>query len=170
MYALERWISRWIKQWTVFLILCFILGRENATQKYVWVSQGRTWTEAQSYCRETYTDLASVRNETERQQILSIVRSNGYYYAYMWIGLHRNRLWSDQSSSSFTYWLPWTQSVAAQPDNGANVPGLYGSEHCTAVSLQHFGQWTDENCFASLPFFCYSGEQIYPQYYNGIQE
>uniref|UniRef100_A0A8C2B1L2 C-type lectin domain-containing protein n=1 Tax=Cyprinus carpio TaxID=7962 RepID=A0A8C2B1L2_CYPCA len=96
-----------------------------------------------SYCREKYTDLASVRNETERQQILSSARSYGYYYGTIWIGLHRNRLWSDQSSSSFTYWLPYT-------------PSLQGSQHCTAVSVQYSGQWTDERCFASLPFFCYT--------------
>ncbi|XP_058626580.1 macrophage mannose receptor 1-like isoform X2 [Onychostoma macrolepis] len=136
-------------------------GRENATQKYVWVSEGRTWTEAQSYCREKYTDLASVRNETERQQILSVTHSYWYYGYSIWIGLHRNRLWSDNSSSSFTYWLPYTQGDAAQPDNGANVQGEQGSQHCTAVSLQHFGQWTDESCFASLPFFCYSVWYVY---------
>ncbi|KAK7131340.1 hypothetical protein R3I94_016469 [Phoxinus phoxinus] len=143
-------------------------GRDNASQKYIRVSEGRTWTGAQSYCRERYTDLASVRNETERQQILNVTRyysGYGYGYAYngynVWIGLHRNRLWSDQSSSSFTYWLPYTPGDVAQPDNGAGVPGQQGSQHCTAVSLKYFGQWTDEGCFASLPFFCYSGKQMY---------
>ncbi|XP_059367597.1 macrophage mannose receptor 1-like [Carassius carassius] len=129
-------------------------GRDNSSQKYVWVSEEKTWTEAQSYCREEYTDLASVRNETERLQILSIERFN----TNVWIGLHRNRLWSDQSSSSFSYWLPSTQNLPAEPDNGAVISGQQGSQHCTAVSLQHFGQWTDERCFDSLPFFCYSGE------------
>ncbi|XP_077088895.1 macrophage mannose receptor 1-like [Siphateles boraxobius] len=134
-------------------------GRENASQKYVVVYEGRTWTGAQSYCREKYTDLASVSNETERQQILNVTRF--LYYGYnVWIGLHRNRLWSDQSSSSFTYWLPYTPGEVAQPDNGANVQGQQGAQHCTAVSLKYFGQWTDESCFASLPFFCYSGKQI----------
>ncbi|XP_077088897.1 macrophage mannose receptor 1-like [Siphateles boraxobius] len=139
-------------------------GRENASQKYVVVYEGRTWTGAQSYCREKYTDLASVSNETERQQIMSIVHYYyyyyyGYFYGYnMWIGLHRNRLWSDQSSSSFTYWLPYTPWDVSQPDNGANVQGQQGAQHCTAVSLKYFGQWTDESCFANLPFFCYSDE------------
>uniref|UniRef100_A0A8C1IKZ1 Macrophage mannose receptor 1-like n=1 Tax=Cyprinus carpio TaxID=7962 RepID=A0A8C1IKZ1_CYPCA len=142
-----------------FTFVCYD-DRENATQKYVWVYQWMTWSRAQSYCREKYTDLASVRNETEHQQILNIARSYGYYYGYIWIGLHRNRLWSDQSSSSFTYWLPYTPSLAAQPDNGANVQGEQGSQHCTAVSVQYSGQWTDERCFASLPFFCYSGESV----------
>uniref|UniRef100_A0A671QEI9 C-type lectin domain-containing protein n=1 Tax=Sinocyclocheilus anshuiensis TaxID=1608454 RepID=A0A671QEI9_9TELE len=128
----------------------------NSSQKYVWIYEHRTWTGAQSYCREKYTDLASVRNETKHQQILNVT------HYHVWIGLHRNRLWSDQSNSSFTYWLPWTQGIAAQPDNGISVPGQRGSQHCIAVALQYFGQWTDESCFASLPFFCYSGELIYP--------
>ncbi|XP_058614435.1 C-type mannose receptor 2-like [Onychostoma macrolepis] len=126
-------------------------GKGNSSQKYVLVTEYRTWTGAQSYCRETYTDLASVSNETERQQILNSTR---YYSDYIWIGLHRNRLWSDQTNSSFTYWLSWTQGFDAQPDNGA--PGQMGAQHCTAVSLQYFSQWTDENCFESLPFFCYT--------------
>ncbi len=155
MHLKDGWPNEVTNEFTYYIYV-FILGRENSSQKYVWEYDGRTWAEAQMYCREKYTDLASVRNETERQQILSIGQSNN-----VWIGLHRNRLWSDQSSSSFTYWLPSTQSDAAQPDNGANVQGQLGSQHCTTVSLQHFGQWTDENCFDSLPFFCYSGEQIY---------
>uniref|UniRef100_A0A671QJ84 C-type lectin domain-containing protein n=1 Tax=Sinocyclocheilus anshuiensis TaxID=1608454 RepID=A0A671QJ84_9TELE len=147
--------------------LCFFLGKENSSQKYVWIYEHLTWTEAQSYCREKYTDLASVRNETEHQKILNVTYGNNHYNDYkyvfydVWIGLHRNRLWSDQSNSSFTYWLPWTQGIAAQPDNGISVPGQRGSQHCIAVALQYFGQWTDESCFASLPFFCYSGELIY---------
>ncbi|XP_026090452.1 lectin-like [Carassius auratus] len=129
-------------------------GRGNSSQNYVWIYEYRNWTGAQSYCREKYTDLASVRNETERQQILKVTLN------LVWIGLHRNRLWSDQSNSSFTYWLPLTKEVIAQPDNGYSVPGQRGFQHCTAVSLQYFGQWTDESCFSSLPFFCYSDKYV----------
>ncbi|KAG1943356.1 hypothetical protein F2P79_014978 [Pimephales promelas] len=141
----------------IYTFVCYN-GMGNASQKYIWVNEVRTWTGAQSYCREKYTDLASVRNETERQQILNVTHS---YSGYVWIGLHRKRVWSDQSSSSFTYWLPYTEGVAAQPDNGANIPGLRGAQHCTAASLKYSGLWTDESCSASLPFFCYSGKQIH---------
>ncbi|XP_050961459.1 aggrecan core protein isoform X2 [Labeo rohita] len=129
-----------------------------ASQKYVLLNERRTWTGAQSYCREKYTDLVSVRNEAERQWIVSLSRID------VWIGLHRNRLWSDQSSSSFTYWLPLTQSDVAQPDNGLNIKGQTGVQSCTAVSLQHFGQWTDERCLASLPFFCYNDPSSQPNH------
>ncbi|XP_073792209.1 C-type mannose receptor 2-like [Danio rerio] len=132
----------------------------GSTQIYVLVTQTKKWTEAQSYCRQRYTDLASVRNETERQQILSVTGSGNFGYD-VWIGLYRNRLWSDQSNSSFSLWLPQTASVDAQPDNGANVPGEYGAQHCTTVSLKYFGRWTDEGCINRLPFFCYTCEFIY---------
>uniref|UniRef100_A0A8C1ZW15 C-type lectin domain-containing protein n=1 Tax=Cyprinus carpio TaxID=7962 RepID=A0A8C1ZW15_CYPCA len=124
----------------VCLFVCF-LGKKNSSQNYVWIYEYRTWTEAQSYCREKYTDLASVRNETERQQILNVT----LYRDYVWIGLYRNRLWSDQSNSSFTYWLPWTQGFVAQPDNGVSVPGQLGSQHCTAVNISQ----TEKSCFSS---------------------
>ncbi|XP_059381521.1 macrophage mannose receptor 1-like [Carassius carassius] len=148
--------------------------RVNASQRYVLVRDSKTWSEAQRYCREKYTDLASVRNEEEYQQILTItsacVYDNCFVYT-IWIGLYRNRLWSDQSSSSFTYWLPWARVEYAQPDNGVNVLGMFGMQHCTAVSLNNFGQWSDESCIVSLPFFCYSAFQgkLSDEYVVGMQ-
>ncbi|XP_036444645.1 macrophage mannose receptor 1-like [Colossoma macropomum] len=129
----------------------FVCYNSNSST-YVWVSQGKTWAEAQSFCREFYTDLASVRNQTELQQIQRISNGNA-----VWIGLYRNRLWSDQSNSAFTYWRPRIQSIQTEPDNGLYSAGQYGNQHCTAADLKHSGQWTDEDCSASFPFICYSG-------------
>ncbi|XP_072518593.1 macrophage mannose receptor 1-like [Salminus brasiliensis] len=126
---------------------------DGTNNTYVWGgSAEKTWAEAQRHCRENYTDLASVRNETELQQILNI--SKGYT---VWIGLYRKRMWSDQSNSSFTFWRPVVQFRYAEPNNGILTPGQQGYQHCTAVNLQYIGQWTDEDCLASFPFFCYSG-------------
>lgn len=106
-------------------------------------------------------------NETERQQILRVTRiieiTESSDEDKVWIGLHRRKLWSDQSNSSFTYMAPWTY---AEPDNGYSISGQAGIQHCTAVSFQSFGYWTDESCFDRLPFFCYSGEIIHLLYSN----
>ncbi|XP_062868161.1 macrophage mannose receptor 1-like [Trichomycterus rosablanca] len=115
---------------------------------YVWIYTSMTWKEAQSYCRTQYTDLASVRNETELQKILDTSGDNP-----IWIGLYRNRLWSDQSNSTFTYWSPEIPSESREPDNGRNVAWQYGNQHCTAVDDS--GWWRDENCLATFPFVCY---------------
>ncbi|XP_017347479.2 macrophage mannose receptor 1 [Ictalurus punctatus] len=121
---------------------------------YVWISERMTWDEAQSFCRAKHTDLTSVRNETELQQILRITQGFD-----VWIGLYRNLLWSDQSNSTFSYWRPAIQQhIIAEPDNGLYSFAQYGDQHCTAMDST--GKWTDENCLASFPFFCYSSEFI----------
>ncbi|XP_030630836.1 macrophage mannose receptor 1-like [Chanos chanos] len=134
-----------------FHFICFD-GRENATESYVLINQYNTWTEAQSYCRDHYTDLASVRNETEQKLIHNTTRGN-----YVWIGLFRTSMWSDKSNFSFTN---WRSSTSEQPDNGGYLPGVIGTEHCTAVSFGDSGQWTDEYCLDRFPFVCYSDHVI----------
>uniref|UniRef100_A0AAR2KK87 C-type lectin domain-containing protein n=1 Tax=Pygocentrus nattereri TaxID=42514 RepID=A0AAR2KK87_PYGNA len=65
------------------------------------ISLYATWTEAQIYCREVYTDLASIRNSDEHQRVSDLVK----FVRYVWIGLFLDVWeWSDQGSSSFRYW------------------------------------------------------------------
>ncbi|XP_048021429.1 C-type mannose receptor 2-like [Megalobrama amblycephala] len=125
-------------------------GKENATQSYIRISDEKTWSEARRYCREHYTDLANLRNQTENQMILERSGGGG------WIGLYRNRVWSDKQMTNYENWKPGIPYSPAQPDNGINDNGQIGSQHCTAVSLKDAGRFTDENCFSSIPFFCYN--------------
>ncbi|KAI4895024.1 hypothetical protein NFI96_001398 [Prochilodus magdalenae] len=140
---------------SAFPFICFD-GRANASTRYTFVSQSMNWTEAQRYCREYYTDLASVRNDTENQNLRSEV--NYYYYNAAWIGLYRTRSWSDRSNSSFSYWK------SGQPDNAGQ------SEYCTAVSFNDSGQWRDENCNHTLPFLCYSVSPTFSRHYHFVNE
>ncbi|XP_063068556.1 aggrecan core protein-like [Engraulis encrasicolus] len=103
--------------------------------QYVLITQYKKWRDAQSYCRANYIDLPSIRNATENEKVR--VTANDYS---VFIGLHQVRPWSDGSDSSFRYWK------SGQPDQ---------VQTCTAMSFSDAGQWTDENCATTLPFFCY---------------
>ncbi|XP_029291743.1 L-selectin-like [Cottoperca gobio] len=90
-----------------------------------------TWTEAQSYCRANYRDLASVRNMAENQKIQDLVPAGGK----AWIGLSRDS------------WKFWS---AGQPDN-------YGyNKACVVARFNSFGRWGDVPCGRKYPFICYS--------------
>ncbi|XP_036420694.1 macrophage mannose receptor 1-like isoform X2 [Colossoma macropomum] len=128
---------------TKFPFICS--ERKNST--YMLIKEAKTWREAQSYCREHYTDLVSVRNQTENQQILDLTKnpvSND-----VWIGLfYDSWKWADQSASLFRYW------ASTQPDNNG------GNQNCTAVFMAEQGQWHDLNGNSQLPFICHQNKLI----------
>ncbi|KAL2078923.1 hypothetical protein ACEWY4_024667 [Coilia grayii] len=120
---------------------CVITGT-NSTHPYVLVSPGKNWTDAQRYCREKHTDLASVRNQTENKQIAS-VRGSGN--GHVWIGLFRDAWeWSDGSSSSFRHWS------SGEPNFSSGTPA---NDFCTLISPN--GLWYDSGCHAARSFICY---------------
>lgn len=107
--------------------------------EFVYVSTLMNWSNAQKYCRERYTDLATTDNQADHDELL---KTGGM--AKFWLGLSRTRVtdvfvWSDQSSSSFTKWQ------SGQP-NG---------QLCVNVEV---GYWFDRNCVDNVPFACYFGE------------
>ncbi|KAL7851349.1 hypothetical protein AOLI_G00217050 [Acnodon oligacanthus] len=103
------------------------------------ISLYATWTEAQIYCRQGYTDLASIRNSDEHQRVSDLAK----FVRYVWIGLFLDVWeWSDQGNSSFRYW------AVTQPLN------LFKSD-CVVMVMGIFGKWHDTMCDRQLPFVCY---------------
>ncbi|XP_073670275.1 C-type mannose receptor 2-like [Paramisgurnus dabryanus] len=106
-----------------------------------------SWRAAQIFCRQHHTDLTSVRNQTENQQIQKIMKDTNI--SEVWIGLFNDSWeWSDESNSTFRYW-------------GLNQPNINGSsEDCTAVRMKEQGQMHDLSCSSYLTFVCYENNLI----------
>ncbi|KAA0721397.1 C-type lectin lectoxin-Phi2 [Triplophysa tibetana] len=125
----------------------FVCYNENGTNKFIFITHFlTTWLEAQSYCRQHYTDLAIIQSPSENDQLASMTQ--GYS---AWIGLYRDSwMWSDGSkvNTISIYWL------TGQPDvTGLNQP---------CCSIRADGLIEDRLCSDVLPFIClnYSRKQI----------
>uniref|UniRef100_A0A672KKW5 C-type lectin domain-containing protein n=1 Tax=Sinocyclocheilus grahami TaxID=75366 RepID=A0A672KKW5_SINGR len=115
---------------------------DRSSKGFVSGTGEKNWTEAQKYCREYHTDLASVRNQSENEQIQSIITDK-----QAWIGLHRLWVWSDNSTAAFTHWKPGERSIRTNRNS-----------ICTSIVISDEGRWTDEDCTHQHPFVCYDGE------------
>ncbi|XP_060794731.1 brevican core protein-like [Neoarius graeffei] len=119
----------------LFIILYFA-DRYTGSDSYISIPSTMTWHEAQSYCRQHHTDLASARNQTEQSFI------QGKIPQFSWIGLFRDSWKSvDGTNISRITWMPGT------PDNAL------GNENCGYAFQNQVG---DAQCSYVWPFFCYS--------------
>uniref|UniRef100_UPI003AAAFE93 C-type mannose receptor 2-like n=1 Tax=Centroberyx gerrardi TaxID=166262 RepID=UPI003AAAFE93 len=115
------------------------------SSRFILVNESKTWTEAQSYCRERYTDLASVRNQAENDEIK--MKNQG---SNAWIGLFRDLWkWSDGSHTSFTNW-----------NTENSEPNGYIAESCVA---SRYGKWEDWPCSRRFYFACYNDVPVTKQ-------
>ncbi|KAK2913214.1 hypothetical protein Q8A67_001613 [Cirrhinus molitorella] len=117
-------------------------GNETVLQRYVFVDQKMNWSDAQTFCRQKHTDLVSIRNQDENQQVRDLVPLG----TLVFIGLFKDYFrWSDNSWSSFRSW-----SVGEPDDSGA----------CVEQRLSDINTWADQNCDESRPFICQDGEKM----------
>ncbi|XP_042071384.1 lithostathine-1-like [Haplochromis burtoni] len=125
------------------------------TRQYYFVSTSKTWTDAQSHCRNVYTDLATIENTADLYAVTSTASNTGK----AWIGLHddlqNSWRWSLNDSSfygvgeaAFRNWYP------GSPNN------LNGQQqYCVALlsGSLYSDRWDDRDCGDKYFFVCYNG-------------
>ncbi|KAL1282205.1 hypothetical protein QQF64_001008 [Cirrhinus molitorella] len=124
----------------LLIVICGLtkaLIREN-----FYLSIAMNWTDAQSHCREYYTDLSTITSQEEQDMLIQLAGDNSLD---KWIGLYRNPsninqfLWSDGNVFTYSKW------ETNQPNN------KNGNQYCVPLRLN----WFDYECFKLYTFFCY---------------
>uniref|UniRef100_A0A672PA51 C-type lectin domain-containing protein n=1 Tax=Sinocyclocheilus grahami TaxID=75366 RepID=A0A672PA51_SINGR len=116
--------------------------------RFVLIEEPKTWAEAQSYCREKYTDLVTVQSDADRAKLKEAVDAVSFT-SVAWIGFYKVFwLWSHQNTViSYAKW-------------GNQEPNLLKThEACATVS--EYEQWSDTSCTELKYFFCQTGKKLY---------
>lgn len=119
-------------------------------QDYYLITTAKQWGEAQSYCRETYTDLATLDSLDDMKKLANLAAASGIR-VQIWIGLTHNGVASWMWSTTETQ----TSYGLAQYTNWASLPDP--SHHCGGMRVD--GKWFSALCERHLPFVCQSGKQ-----------
>ncbi|KAL3046041.1 hypothetical protein OYC64_004117 [Pagothenia borchgrevinki] len=151
-------------QWSLFVLI--LMGQCSFftcdLYEYHFIQEGKTWEEAQSYCREHFTDLATVSDMRDVERLTNSSQTIG-----AWIGLRsinekmiKEWRWSQPGEKYYPTecdpecapeWNP------DEPNNGGDDP-----ENCVVITPSE--TWYDDHC-SHIPkkFICYNetGQQKY---------
>lgn len=129
-----------------FLVLdCCSVFRCNLREFFV-IDKQMNWHEAQKYCRENHSDLATVYDIKDHQEIKNVSCSH-------WIGLKGN----PNGDRRWHWSLPGVKDTAenwreGQPDDNGKT-----EKNCAFMKN---GALTVKSCDKKLHFSCYNGENI----------
>ncbi|KAK7177206.1 hypothetical protein R3I93_001250 [Phoxinus phoxinus] len=121
--------------------LLFLLGFVSKTSCYfILIQEPKTWTEAQSFCREYHLDLATVQSGQDRSEIQEIPSS------LSWIGLHDGLCawrWSFQDQDLVFQNWGLSEDTTTRTQRKCGV-------------IRNEGTWHTASCDEQKYFFCYN--------------
>lgn len=122
----------------------FYLSSSLHRRQYYFINDPKTWPEAQKFCRDKYTDLATVSDWSDTMELASLMHAS---VRYVFMGLYRIWGWSlsdtgDYKEGGLTY------------SNWGSVPPW--QIFCGSIAAT--GEWFATACSSNFNFFCYNGE------------
>ncbi|MEQ2172940.1 hypothetical protein GOODEAATRI_026518 [Goodea atripinnis] len=150
----------------LLLGICLSSCSKFPPRKYYYVDKSVTWYEAQQYCREHYTDLATFESMSDINMLLTPFTHNG-----AWIGLWDDpNSWKYGISSNSNSWRWSTIGETTQTNyviwDTTNPDFQSSSETCGGI---WYGKWYDADCNKTRNFACYSVTQQNVKKYVFIQ-
>ncbi|XP_036452361.1 uncharacterized protein LOC118825699 [Colossoma macropomum] len=133
----------------MFLILftpgLFSLCLGSEPLQYHFIADRKNWTEAQRYCREVYSDLATITNADVMSGLLRNISAVSTENVY--IGLHRTDIytwhWSLPDISPQSDFRNWKRG---QPNVNSN------QDRCAV--MEPSGEWVEDSCSTQRQFVC----------------
>ncbi|KAF3860981.1 hypothetical protein F7725_001236 [Dissostichus mawsoni] len=137
----------------VLLIIIALSGKRlsavssHAERQYHFVYEAKNMSEAQRYCREKHTDLATV----DSMEVVKFLNNMaGQYNQSAWIGLYDDRDSWKWSMSDPSFYEPGKIEFRQW---GSGEPGAWHHEQCTFVNSG--GTWGDQDCNNRLRVICF---------------
>ncbi len=116
---------------------------------YHLIEEPKTWNEAQQYCRNKYTDLATIYNEADIEQLIAAAGSG--YEGKVWIGLYdlpKAWIWSRTNENLY---VPSKETFKGWK-RGRPKEITKSNKLCVVYQT---GSWSDISCSELKPFVCY---------------